>query len=282
MADVSADLKNWSTTASSNSPSDATTVGAGLADNLQEIQKVVRQDLAHKGADIASAGTTDLGAVTGLMHDITGTTTITSFGTVSAGIWKIIKFEGALTLTHNASSLILPGGVSIKTAVGDVAFMMSEGSGNWRCLAYTKPHVYSFKANKNGTDQTGIASATDTKLTFGTELWDTGGWYDTATSRYTPLIAGNYRFKINALISANVVDQAQCAAIIYKNGGVAGQNIIHASGSAAITVAVDALISMNGTTDYVEAYVYGGGAGNKTVSGVDANTYFEGMLVERT
>ena len=138
MADVAADLKTWSTTAASNSPADATTVGSGLADNLQEIQKVVRQDLAHKGADIASAGTTDLGAVVGLMHDITGTTTITSFGTVSAGIWKFIKFENVLTLTHNATSLILPGAANITTANGDTAIVMSEGSGNWRCLAYTK------------------------------------------------------------------------------------------------------------------------------------------------
>lgn len=136
MADVAADLKTWSTTASSNSPADATTVGSGLADNLQEIQKVVRQDLAHKGADIASAGTTDLGAVAGLMHDITGTTTITSFGTVGAGIWKIIKFEGALTLTYNATSMILLGGANIVTANGDVAIVMSEGSGNWRMLSW--------------------------------------------------------------------------------------------------------------------------------------------------
>src|SRR5574343_654088 len=119
MADVAPDLKNWSTTASSNSPTDSTTVGAGLADNLQEMQKVVRQDLAHKGSDIASAGTTDIGAVAGSYHDITGTTTITSLGTVSAGIRKTLQFDGALTLTHNATSLILPGGANITTAAGD-------------------------------------------------------------------------------------------------------------------------------------------------------------------
>src|SRR5688572_14107190 len=133
MADVAADLKSWSTTAASNTPTTATTVGTGLPGNLQEIQKVVRQDLAHKGADIASAGTTDLGAVAGVMHDITGTTTITSFGTVSAGIWKLIKFEDALTLTHNATSLILPGGANITTANGDVAIVISRSLGNHNC-----------------------------------------------------------------------------------------------------------------------------------------------------
>lgn len=138
MADVAAALKDWSATASSNSPTDSTTIGAGLADNLQQIQATIRQDLASKGADIASASTTDLGAVSGLMHDITGTTTITSFGTVASGIWKLLKFEDALTLTHNATSLILPGGANITTANGDTALMFSEGSGNWRCMQYQR------------------------------------------------------------------------------------------------------------------------------------------------
>jgi hypothetical protein len=136
VADVSGNLKDWSTTAASNNPSGSTAVGTGLDDNLRELQKVVRQDLASKGSDIASASTTDLGAVAGLIHDITGTTTIQSFGTVAAGIWKIIKFEGALTLTHNATSLILPGGANITTADGDIGIFVSEGSGNWRCVTY--------------------------------------------------------------------------------------------------------------------------------------------------
>lgn len=142
--------------------------------------------------------------------------------------------------------------------------------------------AYSFKANKNGTDQTGIVSATNTKLTFTNELWDGGGWYDTSTSRYTPQVAGRYRFAAAALVSANVVDQQQYVAMIYKNGSLAGQCISHASGTLALSVSVDVTMPMNGSTDYVEVYVYGGGAGNKTVSGTDVNAWFEGHLVEAT
>lgn len=138
MADIAAALYNWSTTRSSNSPAGGTTIGTGLDDNLREIQGVMRGWLASKGADIASAATTDLGAIEGLFHDITGTTTITGLGTVSAGIWKVIKFEGILTFTHNATSLILPGGLSITTANGDMAMVTSEGSGNWRCNWYQR------------------------------------------------------------------------------------------------------------------------------------------------
>jgi microcystin-dependent protein len=137
MADVAATLAGWSSTTASNSPTGGTSVGTGLDDNLREIQGVVVRGLSHKGSDIASATTTDIGAVEGLMHDITGTTTITGLGTVRAGIIKVLKFEGALTLTHNATSLILPGGTSILTVDGDIGVFISEGSGNWRCVSYT-------------------------------------------------------------------------------------------------------------------------------------------------
>lgn len=129
-------ITDFSTTAASNAPTGSESVGTSLDDYLRGYQAVVRLDLASKGSDIASTGTADLGAVGGLMHDITGTTTITGFGTVAAGIPKIVKFEGALTLTHNATSLILPGGANITTADGDVGIFISEGSGNWRCVSY--------------------------------------------------------------------------------------------------------------------------------------------------
>jgi hypothetical protein len=90
-----------------------------------------------KGADIASATTTDIGAATGNYVDVTGTTTITGLGTVQAGTKRTVRFTGALLLTYNATSLILPGAANITTAAGDVADFVSLGSGNWRCTAYT-------------------------------------------------------------------------------------------------------------------------------------------------
>lgn len=135
MANVSEALYDWSNTGGSNQPDsgDQATVQA----DLQAIQAGVRGWLAHKGSDIASvAGTTDIGAVEGLFHDITGAEVITGFGTVSAGIWKFLKFEGAATLTHNSTSLILLGGATRVMAAGDVGIYISEGSGNWRELAY--------------------------------------------------------------------------------------------------------------------------------------------------
>ena len=91
-----------------------------------------------KGADIASATTTDIGAATGNYLDVTGTTTITGLGTVQAGTRRTVTFTGILTLTHNATSLILPTAANITTAAGDVATFVSLGSGNWKCVVFQR------------------------------------------------------------------------------------------------------------------------------------------------
>jgi hypothetical protein len=89
-------------------------------------------------ATIASAGTTAIGAAASNYAVISGTTTITAFDTIAQGAFRWVRFSGALTLTYNATSLILPGLANITTAAGDIALFISEGSGNWRMLDYQR------------------------------------------------------------------------------------------------------------------------------------------------
>ena len=65
-------ITDFSTTAANNVPSGGETIGTNADDLLRAIQATIRLDLSSKGADIASATTTDLGAVGGFFHDITG------------------------------------------------------------------------------------------------------------------------------------------------------------------------------------------------------------------
>jgi len=167
MADTDGTLRLWSTTASNNKPSGSTSIGTGLDDNLREIQKVVRQYLAAAASDMASSGTVDLSTANGFFVNITGTTSITSFGTENAGIHYLLKFAGSLTLTHNATSLILPGGVNIQTQAGDLAWMISEGSGNWRCAFYQPAQGEGIRLGINGAD---VASAATLNLDTSTGL----------------------------------------------------------------------------------------------------------------
>jgi hypothetical protein len=87
---------------------------------------------------LASAGFTDLTSVTSNYVNVTGTTTITSLGTIASGAFRWVRFSGVLTLTHNATSLICIGNANITTAAGDVGLFISEGAGNWRVLDYVR------------------------------------------------------------------------------------------------------------------------------------------------
>jgi len=97
--------------------------------------RMVQRLEEDKGANIASASSITVGT-DGNFFDITGTTTITSLSSVQAGTVIIVNFTGSpsLTLTHNATSLILRGGADYVTGAGDTMAFLSLGSGNWKEL----------------------------------------------------------------------------------------------------------------------------------------------------
>lgn len=86
---------------------------------------------------VASASTCDLAATHALKVAITGTTGITSFGT-GLNLLRFLRFTAALTLSYNATSMVLPGGRDLFTAAGDTAVATSDGSGNWTIRHYTR------------------------------------------------------------------------------------------------------------------------------------------------
>lgn len=98
--------------------------------------------------DIAAAATVDLGKAKSAYANVTGSgQSITSCGSAPVGTRRSARFNGANTLTHNGTSLILPGGANITTASGDVAAMISLGSGNWLCENYTRGAGVPLSAN---------------------------------------------------------------------------------------------------------------------------------------
>lgn len=172
---VPTNMQDLSTTESANSPTGSENP-VSTDNHLRAIGAIVRRTNA-KGADIASSGTTDIGAATGEFIDVTGTTTITGLGTIAAGITRTVRFTGALTLTHNASSLILPSSANITTANGDVATFRSLGSGNWKCISYTKQDGSALVADSNASkaDLTGATFTGEVEVpddAYDESTWD--------------------------------------------------------------------------------------------------------------
>lgn len=118
--------------------------------------------VAETAVAVASAATTDIGAVASNVVSITGTTTITSLGTSSSGTRKQVRFTGVLTLTHNATSLNLPGNANIVTAADDFAEFRCTGGTNWICTMYTRTSGQNVVVNSVANGGTGVTTATGT------------------------------------------------------------------------------------------------------------------------
>lgn len=138
-----ANIWQWLKTAASNTSLNGIALGenvmlpSGVNNAFREFMSQIAT-VESKGTDVASATTLALG--TERYYHVTGTTTITDIDFTDAvdGRWAWLIFDGALTLTHNSTTLILPGGANITTAAGDRALFVQDSSDNIICLAFVK------------------------------------------------------------------------------------------------------------------------------------------------
>ena len=89
-----------------------------------------------EGTAVASASTTDIWVTDGNTVHITGSGTITSFGTAPRiGAWRKCIADGAFTLIDGAN-LNLPGGANITAAVDDFFFVYAETTTLFKVLYF--------------------------------------------------------------------------------------------------------------------------------------------------
>lgn len=114
-----------------------------------------------KGANIASAATINLTTATGNAVHVTGTTQIDAV-TLGSGMWRLVIFDGALTLAHHATNNNLPGGANITTAANDRALYWADGTTVY-CAVYQKASGKAAVAPAVG-DITGLGTGVATAL----------------------------------------------------------------------------------------------------------------------
>ena len=106
---------------------------------------------------------------------------------------------------------------------------------------------------------------TDTLIGF-TATSDTNGWYSGITTRTTPTVAGTYRVDVMMNISAGSVTNNQTNIQLRKNGSTFAISQVGIQ-TFQYTMNACGIVTMNGTTDYIEFSVYTGNPGGQTVTG---------------
>jgi hypothetical protein len=161
--------------------------------------------------------------------------------------------------TSGAVTLTVPAVAGTRT----VTFPAATGT------AMVTGNMPAFSAYAN-TNQSYSAS-THTKVTFGSVVFDTNSNF--ASSTFTPTVAGYYQ--VSAMLSTNAT-VSRFLTELYKNGSRAYVFADYAV-SGVNNAGNSALIYMNGSTDYLEVYVYTVGASQ--LYGAADSTYFNGTLV---
>jgi heat shock protein HslJ len=131
-----------------------------------------------------------------------------------------------------------------------------------------------FSAFRSSSQQT-VSNSTWTKIQFNSEEFDTASCYDNTTNyRFTPNVSGYYQ--CNWMIQFDNSVSTLMLTSLYKNGTSFKRGEAITGGS--YSAGGSALVYMNGTTDYIEAYIYQASGGNRATDG-GASTFFQAHLI---
>ena len=124
-----------------------------------------------------------------------------------------------------------------------------------------------------------IPNASFTKLQLQTKVFDTASCFDNSTNyRFTPNVAGYYQ--INGQVSIGGAALGYSQITIYKNGSEYSRGSVSPNNtSVGAQSTVSNLVYLNGSTDYVELYVYQNSGGSVTNQNNTFMNYFSGSMV---
>ena len=203
----------------------------------------------------ATSGTTVVLAAAATAGDLV----VTESFYVSSVLNAIPATAGSVGTTYLADNSV----TTAKIAAGAVAQVDLATN-----VGATGPAFYGY----NNVNQTAPTVSTWTKCDLNSEVFDTNSNF--ASSRFTPTVAGYYQ--INSMVVFSAAQTSLCASAIYKNGAVYQQGLTLVS-TAVYQLPLSVLVFLNGSTDYIELYVYTGTS--SAISGGSGSTTLTGAMV---
>jgi len=130
-----------------------------------------------------------------------------------------------------------------------------------------------FSVYRSGTQS--VSSGVFTKVQFNVKDWDTANCFDATTNyRFTPNVAGYYQ--ISASVAWGFTSNVSLPGL-YKNGSIWKYGNLQPATGSGCTGNLTALVYLNGSTDYIELFVYQNNGTNNLATN-SAETYFQGFL----
>jgi hypothetical protein len=155
---------------------------------------------------------------------------------------------GVITTADNTGILQLKSGGTTIATISSTGLALNAGN---ITLPSTAAPAFSAYNNANQT----LSTNTTTKIQFNTEVFDTNSNFDSTTNyRFTPTVAGYYL--VSSQIACTSANSSEITIKLYKNGSDYTRLGRLAPTGQTVYFGNSALVSMNGSTDYLEMYVY--------------------------
>jgi hypothetical protein len=236
-----------------------------------------------------STGTTVTLGDSGDTFNIPSGVTLTNNGTmnasaITAGTLPIARGgTGSTSTTFVNAATNITGSLPVGNLNGGTSASSStfwRGDGAW--AAAGGDNTPSFFANQASTQS--ISNGSQTKVTLGTEIWDTDSAF--ASDKFTVPAggAGKYAFQFGGLL-VNMTTNGYFQIGLYKNGarltGGAGASRVFMSTAIAQDVPfASSTVTTLADSDYIELYVYqnnqDGGGGSRTLGDANYLAYLGG------
>ena len=140
----------------------------------------------------------------------------------------------------------------------------------------TKPQLPAFFVHK--TSAQSVSDGAYTKLTFDTELFDNGGFFDLANNKFAPTVAGYYQLSWRAQF-LSTGSPSTVWAELRKNGTVYSRASESRNAGSSEYGSAGSTVVYNDGNDEFEVYIYFDGTGAGSVHGAQHTTNFSGHLV---
>lgn len=163
-------------------------------------------------------------------------------------------------------NLVQDGVVGLSTLASNSVNQAKVGTNT---LAGTGP---AFSAYANAA--TSLTNGAFTKISFQVEDYDTNNNF--ASSRFTPTVAGYYQVSAASNVSGGTT--AELSIAVYKNGAGHRQGSDFITAGTQYSQSISTLVYCNGSTDYIEIYLYIATSGKSTGTG-DNSVWFNGAMI---
>lgn len=210
---------------------------------LGEVTKANSSVFVSSGAGAPSWATTLPSGLTLPTPIVTGSFTATGLVTLADHASQAANTVIGATAIGSPSALAVPS-----CSAATSALTWTTGTGFGCNTIGTAPYMsVRLSSNQN------ITGTSLNKINFDTVELDSNSWWDATNHRYTPQLAGKYLVTATCGVYAISPTAINCS--IYKTGVASKQNVINSAfvtGTTSI-ISTSGIISLNGTTDYIEA-----------------------------